>query len=74
MIQESLRVPVSLQNETFGVVAAEVELVQNPGIFRAHQFQAFRRDLLELVHYSAVDLESSDALQFIHLSLQAQQA
>ena len=50
MIQEGLRVAVPLKDKTRGVVAVEVQLVlQSPGVFRTHQFRAFRGETLQLV-------------------------
>ena len=49
VIQEGLRVAVPLKDKTLGVVAVEVQLVlQSPGVFRAHQFRAFRGETLPL--------------------------
>ena len=61
MIQEGLRVAVPLKDKTLGVVAVEVQLVlQSPGVFRAHQFRAFRGETLKLVKLAIMDFESSD--------------
>ena len=61
MIQEGLRVTVPLKDKTLCVVAVEVQLVlQSPGVFSPHQFHAPRGQMLEIVEFSLVDLESSD--------------
>ena len=69
MIQEGLRVAVPLKDKTLGVVAVEVQLVlQSPGVFRAHQFRAFRGETLKLVKLAIMDFESSDTLKFAQCS------
>jgi hypothetical protein len=61
MIQEGLRVTISLKDKTLCVVAVEVQLVlQSPSVLNAHQLHASRGKMLELVEFSVVDLESSD--------------
>ena len=56
MIQEGLRVTIPLKDKTLCVVAVEVQLVlQSPGVFSAHQFRAFRGEMLKLVKLAIMD-------------------
>jgi hypothetical protein len=56
MIQEGLRVAVPLKDKTLGFVAVEVQLVlQSPGVFRAHQFCAFRGETLEFIQLALMN-------------------
>jgi hypothetical protein len=67
MIKEGLRVAVSLKDNTLGIVAVKVLLVlQSPGIFSAHHFQAFRGEPLKLIQLAIMDFESSKTLKFAH--------
>src|SRR6266540_3037595 len=42
--------------------------LQSPGVFRAHQFRAFRGEPLKLVQLALMDFESRDTLKFAHCS------
>src|SRR3989304_5091577 len=67
VVEQRLRVTVSLKGQTLGVVVVEVHLVlQCSSVFGPHQFDAFRCDTLERVKLARMDLESSDRLKFAH--------
>jgi hypothetical protein len=61
MIQEGTGVAIPRKDKTLRVVAVQVLLVlQNAGVLRAHQFQAFSGKLLKLIELSLADPESGD--------------